>query len=307
MNLRHIQAFIAVAEELHFGRAAKRLHIEQSPLSRRIVRLEADLGVTLLHRSGRVVRLTPAGRVFLDDARRVMLACEQAEVRARNAAAGYHGTLRIGLAGDIGRTRLAALLALCRQEAPEVSIRLAAVPLAQLLHGLSVGLFDAGLASVGHVDGEIVAAPLWRDPFLVALPARHPLLAYKEVPLQEVVRYSLVLCDPQVCDGCHQQREHLFRSVGVQPAVAEYVSTHSLMLALVAAGYGVGFSSAAHLEGCTQVDVVTRPLAEQDASLTTYLLRPQGDIQEPLRHFIDRAERVAGTPVGPIGGDQRPA
>lgn len=303
MNLRHIEAFVAVAEELHFGRAAKRLHIEQSPLSRRISRLEADLGVTLLHRNGRGVRLTVAGRVFLEDALRVMLACEQAQARVRDAAAGYHGTLLIGLAGDIGRTRLAALLALCRQEAPEVSIRLTEVPLAQLLHGLGVGMFDAGLASVGHVEGEIVAAPLWRDPFLAALPARHPLLAYKEVPLQEVVRYSLVLSDPQACDGCHQQREHLFRSIGVQPAVAEYVSTHSLMLVLVAAGYGVGFCSAAHFEGCTQADVVARPLADQDASLTTYLLRPQGDILEPLRDFIDRAERVAGSP---FGGDQRP-
>lgn len=89
MNLRHIEAFIAVAEELHFGRAAKRLHIEQSPLSRRICRLEADLGVTLLHRNGRGVRLTEAGRVFLEDARRVMLACEQAQARSRAAAAGY--------------------------------------------------------------------------------------------------------------------------------------------------------------------------------------------------------------------------
>jgi len=137
----------------------------------------------------------------------------------------------------------------------------------------------------------------------VALPARHPLLAYKEVPLQEVVKYSLVLCDPQVCDGCHEQREHLFRSAGVRPTITECVSTHSLMLALVAAGYGVGFSSAAHLEGCTQADVVARPLAERDASLTTHLLRPHGVIPEPLRQFIDRAERVAGTQDA---GDQRP-
>lgn len=293
MNLCQIEAFIAVAEELHFGRAAKRLHIEQSPLSRRIGKLEADLGVPLLIRDGRSVCLTAAGRVFLEDARRVVLACEQAQARVRATAAGYHGMLRIGLAGDIGCTRLATLLALCRQETPEVKIRLSQVPLAQLLPGLRAGLFDAGLTAVGQVEGEIVATPLWRDPFLVALPARHPLLAYREVPLQEVVTYSLVLCDPKVCGGCHEQREHLFRSLGVQPAVAEYVSTHSLMLALVAAGYGVGLSSAAHLEGCAQSDVVARPLAERAASLTTYLLRPQGDILEPLRHFIDCAERVA--------------
>jgi DNA-binding transcriptional LysR family regulator len=302
MNLRHIQAFIAVAEELHFGRAAKRLYIEQSPLSRRIGQLEADLGVSLLHRNGRGVCLTAAGRVFLEDARRVLLACEQAQARVHATAAGHHGTLRIGLSGNVGRTRLASLLALCRQEAPEVSVRLTELPLSQLLRGLDAGLFDAGVAPVGHVEGEIVAAPLWRDAFLVALPARHPLLAYKEVPLREVVNYSLVLCDPHACDGCYGQREHLFRSVEVQPVVAEYVSTHSLMLALVAAGYGVGLSSAAHLESGVQTDVVARPLAEPHAVLTTYLLWPRGDIQKPLRQFIDRAERVAGVL---FDGDQR--
>ncbi len=303
MNLRHIRCFIAIAEELHFGRAAKRLHIEQSPLSRTIRKLEAELGVALLHRTPRGSHLTWAGQVFLEDARRVALACEQAQARVRAAAAGYRGTLRIALAGDIGRTRLAALLALCREEAPEVSIRLSEVSLAQLLYGLETGLYDAGLTVVGKMDSEVVATPLWRDQFLVAAPARHPLLAYKEMPLQEVVSYPLVLCDPQVCDGCHQERERLFRSIEMQPTVIEYVSTHSLMLALVAAGYGVGFSSAAHLDGHMQENVVVRPLADQTALLTTYLLRPEGEIMEPLRQFIDRAERVGRA----HGGDPSPA
>lgn len=98
------------------------------------------------------------------------------------------------------------------------------------------------------------------------------------------------------------QRERLLRTVDAQPTVAEYVKTHSLMLALVAAGYGVGFSSAAHLAGCHQADVVVRPLADETASLTTYLLRPEGEIMEPLRQFIDRVERVGR----PQGTDQRP-
>lgn len=292
MYLRHIRAFVAVAEELHFGRAAKRLHIEQSPLSRTIRKLEVDLGVTLLHRTPRGVRLTWAGEVFLEDARRIMLACEQAQARARAAAAGFRGTLRIGVVGDIGRTRLAALLALSRQEAPEICIRLTEVPLPQLIQGLETDLFDGGLASVSELDGEFVAEPLWHDPFLVAVPARHPLLAYKEVPLQEVVSYPLILCDPRICDGCQQQRERLFRMLEERPTVAEYVNTHSLMLALVAAGYGVGLSSRTHLEGCAQADVVARPLAGESASLTTFLLRPRGEVMEPLRQFIARAERV---------------
>mgnify|MGYP002661898241 len=101
MNLRHLRCFIAVAEELHFGRAARRLHIEQSPLSRTIRQMEADLGVPLLNRLPRSVRLTPAGQVFLEEARRVLLAFEQAQTKAR-AAANQRNTLRIALSGDMG-------------------------------------------------------------------------------------------------------------------------------------------------------------------------------------------------------------
>jgi len=79
--------------------------------------------------------------------------------------------------------------------------------------------------------------------------------------------------------------------------VAEYVTTHSLMLALVAAGYGVGFSTAAHAVACRQADVIVRPLDEDSAALTTYLLHPEGAMSEPLRHFIDRAQRVGHMPL----------
>lgn len=84
---------------------------------------------------------------------------------------------------------------------------------------------------------------------------RHPLLAHKRVPLDEVLSYPLVLCHPEVCEGCSQQLERLLRSAGAQPAVAEHVATHDLMLALVAAGYGIGFSSAAHIAACKTTDV----------------------------------------------------
>jgi len=297
MNLRHLRCFIAVAEELHFGRAARRLHIEQSPLSRTIRQMEADLGVPLLNRLPRSVRLTPAGQVFLEEARRVLLAFEQAQTKAR-AAANQRNTLRIALSGDMGQARLSALLALCREEAPQVGIRIFETPLAQLVTGLRNDLYDAGFALAGEMDAGIVAMPVWRDPLVVALPARHPLLAFKEVPLEEVASYPLVLCDPQVCEGCSRQRERVLRTVDAQPTVAEYVKTHSLMLALVAAGYGVGFSSAAHLAGCHQADVVgaaagRRDRFADDLSTATRrrnhgaaaaVHRPRGACRTPARH-----------------------
>lgn len=84
----------------------------------------------------------------------------------------------------------------------------------------------------------------------------------------------------------------MFRSVDVQPIVAEYAASHGLMLTLVAAGYGLGFSTAAHLATCQPADVVVRPLAGQSASITTYLLRTEGGMTEPLQRFIERAERI---------------
>ena len=297
MNLRHLRCFIAVAEELHFGRAARRLHVEQSPLSRTIRQLEADLGVALLERTPRGVRLTPAGQVFLEEARRVLLTLEQAQTKTRAVAVGHRGTLRIALAGGVGRTRLSALLALCREEAPEVGIRLFEAPLSQVVGGLGNDLYDAAFAMAGEMEAGVVARPVWQDPLVVAIPARHPLLAHKRVPLDEVVGYPLVLCHPQVCQECSRQCERLLRLVETPLVVAEYVTTHSLMLALVAAGYGVGFSTAAHAVACRQADVIVRPLDEDSAALTTYLLHPEGAMSEPLRHFIDRAQRVGHMPL----------
>lgn len=292
MDLRHLRYFIAVAEELHFRRAAERLNIEQSPLSRTIKKLESDLGVILFERTPRGTRLTWAGQVFLEDARRVLLCLEQAKTKVKAASTGYRGTLRIALSDGIARSRLTALLALCREEEPEVEIRLFEIPFSKQLKGLRNDLYDAGFALADEIEDGIVAEPVWHDPLVVAVPSRHPLLAYRHVPLDEVVNYPLVLCHPEVCEGCSQQLGRLLRSVDTQPIVAERVVTHDLMLTLVAAGYGVAFSSAAHLEVCHHKDVVARPLAGRSFMMTTFLLRPDNEPSEQLSNFIRRVNHV---------------
>ncbi|MDX9717460.1 MAG: LysR family transcriptional regulator [Thauera sp.] len=293
MNLRQLRCFIAVAEELHFSRAAERLHIEQSPLSRIIKKLESDLGVVLLERTSRGARLTWAGQVFLQDARRVILAFEQAKSNAKSAATGYRGTLRIALSDGIARTRLSALLALCREKEPEVEIRLFETSFTENVKGLHDDLYDAGFAVAGEVGDGIIAEAVWQDPLVVAVPAKHPLLAHKHVPLREVVTYPLVLCHPDICEGCNRLLERLLRSVDAQPIVVERVTSHDLMVALVAAGYGVGFSSAAQLGACHYADVVTRPLAGTLCVVTTYLLRSDTQPSEQLSKFIERANQVS--------------
>jgi DNA-binding transcriptional LysR family regulator len=288
LELRHFRYFIAVAEELHFARAAERLHIEQSPLSRAIKDLEYDLGVQLFERTTRSTRLTWAGQIFLDEAHRVLSTLEQAIASTKAAATGYRGTLRIALSDSIDPLRLAALLAQCREEEPDVEIRLFEVPLAEQAKGLRGGLYDAGLAQAAEVGEDIVVQSAWNDPLVIAVPARHPLLAHKRIPLAELIRYPLVLCHPEICEGCYRQIERILRTVDAEPVVAEHVASFDLMMTLVAAGYGLSFANESHMMVCRHPEVVTRPLAGQPLMLTTHLLRPNTEPSEPLSRFVAR-------------------
>ncbi len=292
MELRHLRCFLAVAEELHFARAAERLHIEQSPLSRAIKELEEDLGVRLFERTTRSTRLTRAGRLFLDHAPRVFAALEQARNSVKAVAAGYHDQLRVALSDGITPPRLAALLAQCRQDEPEVEVRLFEVPLSQQIRGLHDDLYDVGFAQSADVGEGIIAEPAWSDPLVVVVPARHPLLTHKRIPLDEVLRYPLATCDPQLCEGYGRQIARLLRRVDTEPLIAEQVASLDLMLTLVAAGYALALVGASQVAACRNPDVVCRPLAGRSPMLTTYLLRRNTDSSETLNRFIDRVSPV---------------
>ncbi|SFQ17760.1 LysR family transcriptional regulator [Pseudomonas borbori] len=288
MELRHLRCFIAVAEELHFARAAARLHIEQSPLSRIIKELEYRLGVQLFERTTRRTHLTWAGKVLLEEARRVFAVVDQAKASVKSAAAGYRGRIRVALSDGIPQARLAALLAQCREEEPEVEICLSEVTFTEQVRGLNDDLFDIGFAQSDEVGAGLLAEPVWFDPLVVAVPARHPLLTYRCIPLEEVVRYPLVLCDPQVCEGFWQQLQRVLSTVEARLTIADRVPTLDLLMALVAAGYGLGFSSLARITELNNPDVVARQFAGSPAMLTTYLIQREAEPSEQLRRFIDR-------------------
>ena len=289
MELRHLRCFVALAEELHFTRAAERLHIEQPPLSRAIKELEDDLGVVLFERNRRGTVLTEAGATFLKDVRRVFAVLKQAQENVRAVAAGLSGSLRIAVSDGAIDPRLSALLARCREEEPEIEIRLSEVPLADQLRGLRSGDFSIGFAHTAEVGDGIVTEPLWHDPLVVAVPARHPLLSHKAVPLHQLATYPLVLCDPQVCEGYYRELARLLRPLERPPDVAEHVSSLDMMLTLVGAGYGVGFITETRIAASLRPDVVIRPLAMDSAVITTYLRRPAGeDSPVSVERFIAR-------------------
>ena len=289
MELRHLRCFLAVAQELHFARAAEKLHIEQSPLSRAIKELEEELGVRLFDRNTRSTRLTRSGQVFMDHVPRVFAALTQARDSVRAVSAGYQRQLRIALSEDISQARLTALLSGCREEEPDTEIRLYEVPLAQQIKGLESDLYDLGFSQWTDVGEALSAVPAWSDTIVVVMPLRHPLLAYEKPPLNEVLRYPLVLCDPEVCEGCCRQLDRVLRATDMQPIVAERVASHDLMVTLVAAGYGLGFSTEAHVSTSSHPEIVTRPLAGRTPLLTTYLIHRIGDPSETLRRFVERA------------------
>ncbi|HEH9395055.1 TPA: LysR family transcriptional regulator [Aeromonas salmonicida] len=292
MEFRHLRCFLAVAEELHFARAAEKLHIEQSPLSRTIKELEEDLGEQLFVRTSRSTRLTRAGKLFLGHVPRVFTALQQARDSVKAAANGFHGQLRIALSDGITPSRLPTLLALCRQEEPEVEIRLFEVPLSQQLKGLQDDLYDMGFAQSDEVCGDIVAEAVWTDPIMVAVPARHPLLTHKRIPLEEVLRYPLVLCDPRACEGHAHQIDRVLRRVDQEPMVAERVASCDLMMALVSAGFALGLAGAPHIASSRESGVVARPLAGRSPMLTTYLLHREAETSEVLARFIERVQAI---------------
>jgi len=292
MELRHLRCFLAVAEELHFARAAEKLHIEQSPLSRAIKDLEEELDAPLFARTTRNTRLTRAGKLFLEHVPRVFTALQQARDSVKAAANGFHGQLRVALSDGITPSRLPTLLALCRKEEPEVEIRFSEVPLSQQIKGLHDDLYDVGFAQSDEVGGGIATVPVWRDTLMVAVPARHPILTHKRIPLDELLRYPLVLADQQACEGYAKHIERVLRRVEIEPLVAERVMSCDLMMALVSAGFALGLMGESHITFSREPDVVGRPLAVRVPPLTTYLLHPESHPSAVLARFIERVKTI---------------
>ncbi len=300
MDLRHLRCFIVLAEELNFARAAARLHTEPSPLSRTISHLEGRIGVRLFNRSRRGTHLTPAGEVFLEHVRRMFVILDQALEDAKAVAAGQFGVLRVAVSDGITQPRLASLLALCREEEPATTIRLAEVPLNEQLRGLRNGDFDVGFARTNEVGDDFVCVPLWEEVLVVAIPLKHPLLAHPLIPIDQLLLFPLVAVHPDVCEGYNRGVERVLRSASGEPKIAVHATSLEMMLTLVAAGYGAGFATTTQIEAHSVREVITRPFAMENPVLTTYLLRKaQGETSGMLAAFVARVIRELGEDLPP--------
>ncbi|MFH9354509.1 LysR family transcriptional regulator [Kitasatospora sp. NPDC017646] len=194
MELRQLRCFVAVAEELHFGRAAERLLLGQPAVSQQVRRLERELKVELFDRSPRYVRLTPAGERFLPAARNVLAAEDAARALAADLAAP--AVLRLGTITGLGE-RLDLILDTYQRQAPGVRVELQSVPVRERLARLTDGRLDAAFVRGAIAGGspELRFLPVWEDELLLALPARHALATHPEVDLADLAALPLRLTD----------------------------------------------------------------------------------------------------------------
>ncbi|MDR1935260.1 MAG: LysR family transcriptional regulator [Candidatus Accumulibacter sp.] len=293
MRIRHLRYFLAVAEELSFTRAAPRVHIEPSPLSRAIRELESDLQVQLFHHAPGQLRLTPAGKVFRDEACRLLVSMEGARSRARSVEQGYRGQLRIGLADRLAQPQFIRLLARCREEEPHTEIKIQEMTFREMIEALKYEQIDAGFTVHPEPVRKLRKEAVWWDRFAVAVPRNHPLLSYPKIPLHKVTRFPLLLFHPEACSGYHDLiRRKLLDVTASSPTVAEYVAGYEAMMMLAAAGYGIGVGLESQITGYRYPEVIVRPIADDLPSLATFLVVPERKPSGELSHFVTRVRQI---------------
>src|SRR5688572_22435187 len=192
MDLRHCRYFVAVAEELHFGRAAKRLGISQPPLSQQIRALEAEIGVELLRRTKRVVRLTPAGEVFLQSSRKLLRDVEDSLDVTRRASRGEVGSLQLGYAPGAEIELLPRVVRAFYRKYPDVDVRLVPLHTREQLDSLRQGRIDAGLLLLPAAAEGLEIRTLRREPLVVVLPREHPLARRAEIRPRDLAGVAFI-------------------------------------------------------------------------------------------------------------------
>ncbi|MEV5689725.1 LysR family transcriptional regulator [Micromonospora globbae] len=243
--LAQLHAFVVLAEELHFGRAAARLGIAQPPLSQQIRRLEDKVGHALFRREPGRVTLTPAGRELLPAARRALTDLADGLAAARAVGSGQAGRLRIGFAASLALTVLPDLLRTFRQRFPGVHLDIREMTSAPQLTALRDKTIDVGLLrEPPAVDAELEFRTVLSEPFVAVLPAAHPLAAQRVVPLAELADSPFVLLPRAAGPQLYDQITGLCAAAGFPPRIAQHAVEWQTVCALVGAGLGVSLAPA---------------------------------------------------------------
>lgn len=283
-TLDQVRCFVAVAEHLHFGRAAAELNMTQPPLSRQIQKLERAVGAELLARDNRRVRLTPAGRQFLGESRKLLALAERAPEGARQAAAGIRGTVTIGFTAACGFSLLGPLLSRIRAAEPEIAIELVEMVTSQQLQALGEGRIDLGLGRTRTAPEGIARRLLLSEHLVLALPSSHPLADPEHRLVRaDIAGQGLILHSARTA-------QYFYDLVVKHFDIDHHRVQHSLsqimtMIHLVAAGHGIAFVPES-ARSIAVPGVVFRPVEDLQEEVVELQALWRRDVSHPALHRV---------------------
>ena len=292
MELRHLRHFVAVAEELHFARAAERLGMEQSPLSHSIRNLEAELGVRLLHRTTRRTWLTRAGLRFYTDAVRVLADIEALRSSARNEGLSPPQRILIGLTESAALEPFTRFLFELEHRNPPISVDLREVAPGEAARLVAEGLLDLAIVLEELESPRFCRVRAWDEPLLLIVPFGHVVAERDRVSLKEIATERFVLAHSGPFPGYAAQIEVLLERYKVRPAGRTIVKHQNTMVSFTAAGRGISLLPESIAHGLTTVAVV--PLAEEDALLVSWLVYREEAASDGVSFALGVASGIAG-------------
>jgi DNA-binding transcriptional LysR family regulator len=270
MELKHLRAFVTLAEELHFGRAAQRLAIVQPALSMQIKALEDWLGVRLLDRNRHSVTLTDAGRLFLEEARATLHQAQRSADVARGLGRGETGRIRLGFVSSVLPELLPALIRQAHQRYPGIVLELKDMPGPEQVQALKSGQLDFGLMRLPAPHAGVQTQVVLHESIIVALPADHPLTTHSIIEVTELAQQPVLVLARRYAAGFHDGLMRAISEHGGKLDIADELGEFTTMLALVSAGLGIGLLPQ-HAGRALPPNVVSRPLNLGDFHAVTGL------------------------------------
>jgi DNA-binding transcriptional LysR family regulator len=294
MELRHLNYFVAVAEELHFGRAAQRLDMAQQPLSRQISRLENELGIRLFYRTKRTVRLTEVGEVFLVEARKTLSQAEQAVLLAQQANRGEIGRLAVGFTGSALNSVLPQVIRRFKDCYPKIEIALEGLQTNEQVVALLSGQLHIGFLHPPISDKTLVRETIHREQLVVMLPDTHFLAegAPNSISITDLAGEAFILFPRRVGPILYDQIISFCQQAGFSPNVVQEAVPQQTILGLVAAGLGISVihASTQHLG---QRGVVAKYLKEATPELELAIAWHPDATNPALAKFLQMVREVS--------------
>lgn len=287
MELRHLRYFVAVAEELHFNRAAERLHMAQPPLSQQIKHLETELGVELFHRrTKRQVQLTEAGRVLLQAAYQILAQLEQAVCDTQRTGRGETGTLIIGFTSSVVYDVLPAILYQFRQRFPQVDLVLQELTTTQQEEALHHQRIEVGFCHPPLKDNSLRLEYILQEPLIVALPESHPLAAEATISVRSLADESFILFPRHLGPGLYDQIVNFCEQADFRPKVMQEAIQMQTIIGLISAEMGIALVPAS-LQNLQRVGVVYKPLQPATLQVETAMVWRSDSTSSVLREFLE--------------------